>query len=87
MAGNITSAAAYQSGLARHRAGAQATVNKIVALGGLRAGLAPERAAAMLASLTEQSVYRSLIGTYGWSFDETQEWLVEILSHQLVSPG
>ena len=77
----------YQRGVARHRAGAEATVNRIVALGGLRADVAPKRAAAMLASLTEQSVYRSLVGTYEWSFDETEEWLVEILSHQLLSRG
>lgn len=78
-------AAAYQDGLARHRTGAQLTAERIAALGGLRAGLAPERAAAMLASLTQQCVYRSLIGTYGWSFDETQEWLVEILNRQLLT--
>lgn len=78
-------AAAYQAGMARHRAGAEATVNRIVALGGLRAALAADRAAAILSSLTEQSVYRSLVGAYSWSFDEVEHWLVETLSSQLLS--
>ena len=78
-------AAAYQAGLARHRAGAEATVNRIVALGGLRATLVPDRAAAILSSLTEQVVYRTLVGVYGWSFDEVEHWLVDTLSSQLLS--
>jgi AcrR family transcriptional regulator len=78
-------AAAYQAGLARHRAGAEATVNRLVALGGLRTALSADRAAAILSSLTEQSVYRSLAGVYGWSFDEVEHWLVETLSSQLLS--
>ena len=75
----------YRAGLARHRAGAEATVKRLVALGGLRAGLSPDRAVAILASLSEPGMYRRLTGTYGWSFDETEQWLFETLSRQILA--
>jgi hypothetical protein len=30
-------------------------------------------------------MYRSLAGTHGWSFDETEQWLFETLSYQLLA--
>ena len=75
----------YRAGLARHRAGAEATVRRIVALGGLRATVSPERATAILASLNEPSMYRRLTGTFDWSFDEAEQWLFETLRHQILA--
>jgi len=80
-------ASMYRAGLARHRAGAEATVRRIVALGGLRATIDPDRAAAILASLNDLSMYRRLTETYGWSFDEAEQWLFETLSCQLLAAG
>ena len=76
----------YLAGMARHRAGAQTTVHRLAALGGLRADLAPDRATAILASLTEPSVYRTLTRTHGWSFDETEQWLLATVSSQILAP-
>jgi AcrR family transcriptional regulator len=78
-------ASVYRAGLARHRAGAERIVHRLAAIGGLRANLAPDRAIAILSSLTEHSVYRSLTRTHGWSFDETEQWLFETLSGQILA--
>ena len=78
-------AEAYQAGMARHRAGAATTVDRLVALGALRATLSAGRATAILATLTEADVYRSLVATYGWSFDEAAQWLTETLDRQLLA--
>jgi AcrR family transcriptional regulator len=78
-------AAVYQQGLARHRAGVEKTVNRIVELGGLRPTVTSERAMGILATLTDQTVYRRLCGTHGWTFDEVEEWLRETLRHQLIA--
>ena len=78
-------ASVYRAGRARHRAGSETTVHRIAALGGLRADITPDRAIAILASLNDATVYRSLTGTYGWSFDEAEQWLFETLSRQLLA--
>ncbi|HEV3089716.1 MAG TPA: TetR family transcriptional regulator [Candidatus Elarobacter sp.] len=78
-------ASLYRAGRARHQAGAETTVRRIAALGGLRADITPERATAILATLNDPSMYRSLTGTHGWSFDETEQWLFETLSYQLLA--
>jgi AcrR family transcriptional regulator len=78
-------AATFAAGMARHRAGAEATVQRLLGLGALRADLAPDAAAAILATLTAPSVYASLTGEYGWSFDECQAWLGQTLAKQLLS--
>lgn len=82
-------AEAYRAGMARHRAGAATTVGRLVALGALRDGLTDDRATAILATLTEAAVYRRLIDTYGWSFDDAEQWMIETLSRQLLTrpPG
>jgi len=80
-------ASVYRAGLARHQAGAEATVRRLVALGGLEPAVAPDRATAMLASLNEPGMYRRLTATHGWSFDETEQWLFETLSHQILASG
>lgn len=78
-------AAAYQAGMDRHLGGATATVGRLVALGGLLTTLSPDRAAAIMSTLTEPAVYRSLTATHGWTFDETEQWMVETLSRQLLA--
>jgi len=77
-------AAIYGAGVARHRAGAEITVGRLVTLGGLRVTVSAERATAILSTLTEHSVYRSFTHTHGWSFDETEQWLIEVLCHELL---
>jgi len=78
-------ASVYRAGRARHQAGAEAVVHRLVKLRGLRAGITPARATAILASLNDPTLYRSLTGTHGWSFDETEQWLFETLRHQILA--
>jgi AcrR family transcriptional regulator len=76
----------FAAGMARHRAGAQTTVDRLGRLGALRAGLTPHDAAAVLAALTAPSLYASLTQEHGWTFDRCEAWLNETLATQLLAP-
>jgi AcrR family transcriptional regulator len=76
----------FAAGLARHRAGAELTVGRLVDLCRLRPDVPPERATAILATLSSPATYSSLAGDYGWSFDQCEAWLQDLLRHQLLAP-
>lgn len=78
-------ATAYAEGMARHRAGAEATVRRITAAGALRDDVPPERAVAILATLTQPTSWEALTGDYGWSFDEVESWLADVLARELLA--
>ena len=44
------------------------------------------RATAILATLSSPATYASLTGDYGWSFDQCEAWLQDLLRHQLLAP-
>ena len=73
------------AGMARHRAGAEATVGRLAHLGGLRRDLAEEEAAGMLATLTAPTVYASLTEEFGWTFERCEQWLRAVLGGQLLA--
>jgi AcrR family transcriptional regulator len=50
----------------------------------LRAGLPVERAAAIYLSLTQMEVYQELVEGFGWTPDEYEVWLADILASQLL---
>jgi hypothetical protein len=50
----------------------------------LRSGLGPDRAAAIFFALTLPEVYESLVHEAGWSPDQYEAWLAEILLQQLL---
>jgi AcrR family transcriptional regulator len=50
----------------------------------LRPGLTRERAAAIYLALTHDKVYLELVGVFGWSPDEYEAWLAEVLKQQLL---
>ncbi|HVU78282.1 MAG TPA: TetR family transcriptional regulator [Gaiellaceae bacterium] len=78
-------AATLEAGLARHRAGAAATVGRLGDLGGLRPELDREQATAALATLTMPRIWASLVETFGWSYDDAQTWLEQLLRRQLLT--
>lgn len=80
-------ATAYAEGMARHRAGAEATVQRIADAGALLPDLSRERAAAILATLTRPVNWESVTGEFGWSFDEAQTWLTDVLARELLAPA
>lgn len=77
----------FAAGIARHRAGARATIKRLLQLRALRPQLEPERAAAMLATLTAPTVYATLTDEFAWSFDDCESWLQELLRDQLLAPA
>jgi AcrR family transcriptional regulator len=78
-------AATFAAGMARHRAGAEATVDRLIQLGALRPGLAREDAAAVVATLTAPVVYASLTHDHGWTYDRCETWIEETMAAQLLA--
>ena len=58
-------AATFAAGMARHRAGAEATVDRLIQLGELRADLSREDAVAVVATLTAPERIRRLATQLG----------------------
>ncbi len=50
----------------------------------LRPGLSRERAKAIYLALTRVEVYQELVGVFGWSPDDYETWLADILKQQLL---
>lgn len=76
----------YAAGLARHRAGARSTAERLAQLRALHPARSVDEATAIFATLTSTPVYDSLIRDFGWSFDQCAHWLTETLTRQLLSP-
>ncbi len=77
-------ATAYAEGMARHRAGTEATVQRIADTGGLHPNVSPDRAVGILATLTRPVSWESLTQDFGWSFDDVQAWLTDVLTRELL---
>ena len=73
-------AAAVAEGQRRHRDGARLAVSRIADLGGLRADLAPGRAAALIAIATTHEAWRELRHAYGLSWDDAEALVCDMLS-------
>lgn len=90
----LCSAASVDTGLtallaervARHVEGCRAAVERIHELGALRDGCAVEQATAILATMTEHTVFAHLVQHFGWSFASCGAWLGETLAGQLLRP-
>ena len=74
----------YQAGMARHRAGAEATVRRLRDLGALKSGLESATAVAVTATLTGHRSWESLVRDHGWTYDQAQTWLTDTLRRELL---
>lgn len=79
-------ATAYAEGMARHRAGSAATVQRLTDAEALRPDVSADRAVAMLATLTRPMTWESLTQDFGWSFEDAQTWLTDVLTRELLTP-
>jgi len=79
-------AAAVAEGQRRHRDGARLTVARIAELGGLRAGLASDRAAALIAIATTHEAWHELRAAYQWSWDDAEALLRDALGRAVLAP-
>jgi AcrR family transcriptional regulator len=77
-------AAVVADGMRRHEQGASRMVQRLAALGALRAGTTPERAGAAFSMMTSPASWRQLTDRAGWSFDEAEAWLVVSLTQLLL---
>lgn len=80
-------AAAVADGMRRHESGASAMAQRLGALGALRAGTTPERAAAAFSMMTSAASWLQLTQRAGWTFDESEAWLTESLTQLLLEPS
>ncbi len=79
-------AATVADGMRRHEAGFSAMAQRLGALGALRAGTTPERAAVAFAMMTSSASWLQLTQRAGWTFDESEAWLTESLTQLLLEP-
>jgi AcrR family transcriptional regulator len=68
--------------LAGRRANLSRFIGEIASI--LRPGLAHEQAAAIYLALTHAEVYLELVEVFGWSPDEYETWLANVLKQQLL---
>src|SRR5208282_2355464 len=68
-------AAVIAEGTRRHYQGTSQAAQRLAALGALRAGMTPGRAAAVLSMMTSPATWRQLTLSAGWTFDEAEAWL------------
>ena len=80
-------AAALADGMRRHESGGSAIAQRLGALGALRAGTTPERAAAVFAMMTSPASWLQLTQRAGWTFNQSEAWLTESLAQLLLEPG
>ncbi|MGP0028762.1 MAG: TetR/AcrR family transcriptional regulator [Streptosporangiaceae bacterium] len=79
-------AAAFADGMRRHESGLRAMAQHLGALGALRGGTTPERAAAAFAMMTSPASWLQLTQRAGWTFDQSEAWLTESLTQLLLAP-
>ncbi|HEY1001425.1 MAG TPA: helix-turn-helix domain-containing protein [Streptosporangiaceae bacterium] len=77
-------AAVVADGMRRHEQGASAIAQRLQALGALRTGTTPERAAAVFSMMTSPASWRQLTQRAGWTFDESEAWLTASLAQLLL---
>ncbi len=80
-------AAAVADGMRRHESGFSEMAQRLGALGALRAGTTPERAAAAFSMMTSAASWLQLTQQAGWTFDESEAWLTESLTQLLLEPS
>jgi len=52
----------------------------------LRGGVKPKRASAVIRALTSAEVYAELVAGEGWTPDEYESWLLDLLKGLLIRP-
>ena len=79
-------AAVVADGMRRHELGGSAIAQRLEALGALRSGTTPVRAAAAFSMMTSPASWRQLTQRAGWTFDESEAWLTASLAQLLLKP-
>lgn len=64
----------------RHREGIAWLTGRLAGLGAVRRDLEHERAAEMIAALTDPQVVRTFVIDYGWDWDDWHDWTVDALA-------
>jgi AcrR family transcriptional regulator len=74
-----------EEGQRRHRIGLASLIKRIDEVYGLKKGMTVERGAAIIAAMTNLSVWHDLHKAHGWSYDEIEAWMTDALSELLLS--
>ena len=79
-------ASALREGERRHREGTMRIALHLANLGALRPEFPADRAGATISVVTSISTYGHLTREHGWSYDEAEAWVTEVLAGMLLRP-
>lgn len=74
-----------EDGRRRHRMGLASLIKRIDEVFGLKKGMTVERGSAIIAAMTNLSVWHDLHKAHGWSYDEIEAWMTDALAELLLS--
>jgi AcrR family transcriptional regulator len=77
-------AEALHEGHRRHREGTRRVAMKLADMGALRPSITTDNAAVTISVLTWVDTFRNLVRLYGWSFDQCEAWLTDVLQTVLL---
>jgi AcrR family transcriptional regulator len=80
-------AEAWEEGLVIHRAACGMAVDRIAALGKVKATVSPTHAADVLSLLSLPATWRTLTVEYGWAFHEVEAWIVDTAMALITDSG
>lgn len=73
-----------EAGQARHRGALSQLIKRINKDHGLKKGMTEQRAGAIMAAMTNRSVWQDLHEAHGWTYDEIEDWLTDALASLLL---
>jgi AcrR family transcriptional regulator len=73
-------------GMRRHRGGMRGVAGRLASLGALRADVDVQRAADVLAAMSEPQVVFTFVDGYGWTYEQWFEWAVDAVCELLLDP-
>jgi AcrR family transcriptional regulator len=77
-------ARAWDEGMSRHRGGSIRIAQRLHALGALRSGIDVDTAAAALDVMSGAETWIRLKGSYGWTYERIEDWIVTTLTAALL---
>ena len=79
-------ASVYRAGMNRHLAGVQGAVDKLRQLKALQPRLPRDDAVAIFYTITSHTTWAMLVKDHGWTFDQAEAWIINVLQRELFAP-
>jgi len=79
-------ASVYRAGMDRHLAGMQGAVDQLRRLKALRPQVSRDDAVAAFYTITAHTTWAMLVKDHGWTFDQAEAWIINVLQRELFAP-